>query len=266
MSALMHAVLIEGGGYEKRMAKALDILKGHFADDPAAAAKLDAGTFEDLLFIEPEEDKEIKVEHIKGLIDLFNQKPFASTGKACIITKGERMNEYAQNKLLKLLEEPQGGDVIVILAENAEALLATVRSRVMRIWLGYAEPEKAAPTDDLRKLLGALILGKGSIAEANSILTRYDGSREEAKAFLSAFQLLLRSVSVGRFSAALIGEGAGREWAEAAAGRINQGHADKMREGVLFAEKALIDIERGYRVRYVLRRMALSMRADCLLI
>jgi len=263
MAALCHAILIEGGSADERMTKALELLKEHFNDDPAAAEKIDAGTFEDLFFIEPEEDKDIRVKQIEDLIGLFNQKPFASTGKACIIPRGERMNESAQNKMLKLLEEPQVGDVIIILTENAQMLLPTVRSRLMRIWLGYAKPEHIAPTEDMRKLAAALIYGKGTLAEANRTLAGYEGSREEAIAFLSSFQLFLRDFSVGRLSYSLIGEGGRSKWMEESAGKIEQEHADKMQYGVQLAEKALNDIEHGDRVKYALRRMALSMRREC---
>ena len=157
------------------------------------------------------------------------------------------MNEASQNKLLKLLEEPQGGDVIIILTENAQLLLPTVRSRLMRIWFGYEEPEHIVPTDDLKKLAAALIYGKGTLAEANQTLAGYEGSRDEAAAFLSSFQLFLRGFAVGSVSDE----------------NIKQKHADRMRDGVMLAEKALNDIERGDRVRYTLRRMALSMRREC---
>jgi len=241
MVSLSHAILIEGGGPGGRMAKAVELLKIHFEDDAFASEKIDAGTFEDLFFIEPEDGKDIKVGQIESLISLFIQKPFASTGKACVITNGERMNEYAQNKLLKLLEEPMGRDMIIILAENAQLLLPTIRSRLMRVWLGYALPEEAELGDDIKSMTAALIYGKGSIAEANFILSRYEGSREEAAGFIGSFQLFLRSLVVGN--------------------QLKQDHAIKAREGVLFAEKALKGLERGDRVRYVLRRMALSMRA-----
>jgi len=162
---------------------------------------------------------------------------------------------------LKLLEEPAGGDMIIILTENAQVLLPTVKSRLMRIWLGYPAPEQTAPTKDIRDLAAALVYGKGSLAKANSIMSRYEGSREEAKAFVSSFQLLLRNFSVGRLSSGLIGKGGGREWIADSSGNIEPQYADRMRDGVLFAEKAINDIERGYRVRYVLRNMALSMWA-----
>ena len=263
MQALAHAILIEGGSPEKRMAKAMELLNVRFADDPAAVTKIENGTFEDLIILEPEEGKDITVDRIKELISMFKLKPFAGTGKACIIPCGERMNEHAQNKLLKLLEEPASGDMIIILAGNAQLLLPTVRSRLMRIWLGYEEPALVIPTDDLRNLVAALIYGKGTLAEANAILSLYEGSREDATTFLGAFQLFLRAFSVGRFSAGLIGDTKESEWLVESAGKVKQKHADRIRKGVILAEKALRDVERGDRVRYALRSMALSMRAEC---
>ena len=254
---LAHAVLIDGGGYEQRYGKAIELLKGHFSDDPAAAEKLSLGIFEDLHILEPEEGKEIKVKAVTDLIELFMQKPFASTGRACVITHGERMNEHAQNKLLKLLEEPVAGYVIMILTAKAEMLLPTVRSRCMRVWLGYPLSARSPVTEDIRSLTAALVYGKGTCTGAGLILSRYEGSREEAAEFLGEFQLFLRSVSVGRHVPELIDAGAGRE----SAAKIQDRYADRMRAGVLLAEKALNDMERGYRVRYALRAFALSMRA-----
>ena len=50
-----------------------------------------------------------------------------------IITYGDDMNEQAQNAFLKVLEEPPQYAVFVILCENYESLLQTVRSRCTRI-------------------------------------------------------------------------------------------------------------------------------------
>jgi len=264
MTRITHAILIEGSSYEGRMDTALELLKEFFAGDHAAAGKIDDGIFEDLFFLEPEEGKDITVDRIEELIGLFKQKPFVSVGKACVITQGERMNEHAQNKLLKLLEEPAGGDIIVILTENAQLMLPTVRSRLMRIWLGHSEPTQITSAQDIKILVAALVYGKGTLAEANSILTRYEGSREEASAFLGSFQLFLRSFAVGRYSTDLIRDGEEKEWIAESAGNVKQKHADRMISGVKLAEKALTDIERGDRVRYALRRMSLSMRAKCM--
>ena len=264
MTALAHAILIEGSSREVRLEKAKELLKGHFADDPMAAAKIENDTFEDLIYLEPEEGKDIMVDQIGELISLFKQKPFVSTGKACVIQRGERLSEHAQNKMLKLLEEPAPGDVIIIMTENAQILLPTVRSRLMRIWLGHAEPDLIADVKDLKDLIALLIYGGGTLAEANSILARYESTREEAMAFLGAFQLALRNFSVGRFTGTLIGQGGENEWIAESAAKVKQKHGDRMRGGLKLAERALRDIERGDRVRYALRRMALSMWSECI--
>jgi len=260
--AIPHAVLIEGGSPGGRMEKAMELLKSYFADDPLAAEKLEKETFEDLIVLEPEEGKDIGVDMVVDLIALFKQKPFASTGKACLIPEGERMNEHAQNKLLKLLEEPAAGDVILILAENSQRLLPTICSRCMRMWLGYQRPDPGRLTDDIKALTAALIYGKGTFAEAGQVLARYEGSREEAVSFLGSFQLFLRNLSVGRIAAELAWDGTedGLKLRESAA-KVQRKHADRMRRGVALAEKAQRDIERGDRIRYTLRSMALSLQS-----
>ncbi|MCL2110746.1 MAG: hypothetical protein FWH32_00540 [Clostridiales bacterium] len=261
MAKLTHAILIEGGSEAERSGKAAALLKEHFADDPEAAARLDIeNAFEDLIIVEPEEGKDILVSQIEELTGLFKQKPFASTGRACIVPQGERMNEHAQNKLLKLLEEPALGGLVLILTANAERLLPTVRSRCMRIWLGHPKPEAAPVTEDLRRLTAVLIYGKGTIAEAWQIFLRYEALREEAVAFLLNFQLFLRSLSVGRAAPELVGDDLDEgKWLRESASKVQQKHAERMRNGVLQIEKALESIVRGDRVRYALRGMALSM-------
>ena len=264
MPALPHAILIEGGSHEGRLAKAMELLKEHFSDDPMAAVKLDQGSFEDLTVVEPEEGKkEITAPLIEKLVELFKQKPFASTGRACLMPRGELMNQEAQNKLLKLLEEPAKGNVILILTANAMKLYSTVRSRCMRVWLGYQAPPRGRMTDDIRQLAGALVYRKATLAEAGQILSRYEGSAGEASEFLLAYQLFLRSLIVGRLAPELIGghDEEGRMMRDSAA-KIQEKHAGMMQKGVLLAEKALGSIERGGRVRYAMRSMALATRVD----
>jgi hypothetical protein len=256
MSDSFHAVIIEGGTRTARAAEATSLFKAHFAQDEAAADKLDEGIFEDLVTVEAEEGKtSIVVRQIEDLIQSFSRRPFASIAKAAVIIDGERMNESAQNKLLKLLEEPPEGYVIAILTANAEGLLPTVRSRCVRKWLGYEKTDRAGVDEDAKQLARILIYGKGVLAEANALLLKYEESREEAVAFLNTFRLFLRDLAVGRYVPKLAG---GEKTAETAA-KISEDHAAQMRAGVRLAERATREIETGYRVKYVLRGMALSM-------
>ena len=262
MPKLPHAVLIEGGSGEARMEKATSMLISHFSDDKMAEAKLQTGSFEDLLILRPAEKKKITVDAIEDrLIPYLKMKPFSSTARACIIPDGDNITPEAQNKLLKILEEPAEGDVIIILASNAENLLPTVRSRCIRIWLGYDMPATGPATDDIKKLASALVYGKGTLAEIGAVFAGYEGSAEEAADFLSSYQVFLRNLLLGRYSPNLIeGDSEYSVRLRESAGKIGPEHAALMRKGVLLADKAIRDIERGYRVRYALRGMALSMR------
>ena len=62
-------------------------------------------------------------------------RPNEANGKAYIFPEADTMNSEAQNALLKLLEEPPAGVVLLLCAEHPERLLATVRSRCAEIRL-----------------------------------------------------------------------------------------------------------------------------------
>ena len=50
-----------------------------------------------------------------------------------------------QNALLKILEEPPSYGVFIILSDNPEKLLTTVRSRCTELALAAVEPEELRP-------------------------------------------------------------------------------------------------------------------------
>ncbi len=56
--------------------------------------------------------------------------------RIAVVEDAERMNEDAQNALLKLLEEPPPRTALVLCAGDEEALLPTVRSRCVKVRLG----------------------------------------------------------------------------------------------------------------------------------
>ena len=57
-------------------------------------------------------------------------------GKVFLVDEAELMNEAGQNALLKTLEEPPAGTVIVLVTSSEERLLPTIRSRCQRLALG----------------------------------------------------------------------------------------------------------------------------------
>jgi len=89
-----------------------------------------AGNHPDISIITKQADKKnIVVEQVRELLKDSAKKPYEDAKKVYIIAYGDEMNEQAQNAFLKLLEEPPEYAVFVILAENIDSLLPTVRSR-----------------------------------------------------------------------------------------------------------------------------------------
>ncbi|MEJ7696833.1 MAG: hypothetical protein WKF78_09525 [Candidatus Limnocylindrales bacterium] len=75
----------------------------------------------------------------RGIRDLVADLAFAPVeggARVAIVASADRMNEDAQGALLKTLEEPPAGVVIVLCADAEEPILPTIRSRCRRIRLG----------------------------------------------------------------------------------------------------------------------------------
>jgi DNA polymerase-3 subunit delta' len=64
--------------------------------------------------------------------------------KVVVVHPAERMQQAAASALLKLLEEPQGGQRFVLASADAAALMPTVRSRCHAVLLPTPDPAQAA--------------------------------------------------------------------------------------------------------------------------
>lgn len=87
----------------------------------------------DIVYIKPEERKTITAEQARKIVRDAYVKPFESTKKVYIVENGALLNEFAQNCLLKILEEPPEYAVFIIVAESESVLLQTVLSRCTHI-------------------------------------------------------------------------------------------------------------------------------------
>lgn len=93
-----------------------------------------AETHPDIYMVTPAEGKKnITVDKVREIVKDAYTKPYEKGKKVYIISYGDDMNEQAQNAFLKVLEEPPQYAAFIILAENYESLLQTVRSRCTRI-------------------------------------------------------------------------------------------------------------------------------------
>jgi len=83
---------------------------------------------------------QVRLPQVTALISDLVLLPLEGRIRVAIVSAAHRMNEDAQNALLKTLEEPSGAACIVLCADEPGPILPTVASRCMRIRLGRVAP------------------------------------------------------------------------------------------------------------------------------
>jgi DNA polymerase-3 subunit delta' len=91
--------------------------------------------------------KEIGVERAREVKRFTQLQPVAGKVKIAIIDDAHMLTVAAQNALLKTLEEPPDRSVLILVANNPDALLPTVRSRCQRLQFS------PLPTDTVASIL-----------------------------------------------------------------------------------------------------------------
>ena len=117
------------------------------------------------------EGQAIKVDQIRAAAEFVQQSSMKGEFRIVIIRPAHSMNMNAANALLKTLEEPSSGAIIILVTEQSGRLPATIRSRCQRIlfprpnqqealsWL-RTQPvvESLTPEQSLRLMHGAPLL------------------------------------------------------------------------------------------------------------
>ncbi len=156
--------------------------------------RMQAGSHPDYQLLNPEGGP-VKVDDIRQIRRLSFIRPSEAAQKVFVVNGAGRMTAQAQNALLKVLEEPQQ-TVFLLLCEQAEQLLETVRSRCVRfrleplaeaeirMELGRRKPE-AAP----EQVEHALSRCAGSLGQALRRLEEGPGKTEQlAGQFVQALE------------------------------------------------------------------------------
>lgn len=136
----------------------------------------------------------INVAESDNLIKKLGLKSSQGGYKVSVIWLPERMNIDCSNKLLKLIEEPPSQTIFIMICEEPDKLLETIRSRAQRITI------KKIDDDSIRK---ALVEQRGiSEQAANRIARMANGNwlkaleelqvGSENELFLDLFQSLMR--------------------------------------------------------------------------
>ena len=97
----------------------------------------------DVIWVTHDKPGLISIDEVRSrLIGDIQIKPYSGRYKVYIMPDAQLMNPAAQNALLKTLEEPPSYAVILLLTENADMLLDTVRSRCVLLDLKPLQDEQ----------------------------------------------------------------------------------------------------------------------------
>lgn len=97
-----------------------------------------AGSHPDFILVEREWDekknrlkRDVSIEQVRGMLGFLALSGSESVRRVALIGEAERLNAQAANAMLKGLEEPAAGSLLLLVCEDALVLPATVRSRCM---------------------------------------------------------------------------------------------------------------------------------------
>ena len=82
------------------------------------------------------------------IVNKAYEKPIISNKKIYVINDADKMNEPAQNALLKTLEEPPHYVVIILIVSNDNAILPTIKSRCVIVKFN------SLTNDEIKKIIG----------------------------------------------------------------------------------------------------------------
>ena len=136
----------------------------------------------------------MSVRDAASLLRKLSMKSYEGEYKIAIIWMAEKMRVDTANKLLKLLEEPPEKTVFLLIAEDAEELLATIKSRTVLVKIPAIEP--AAIESALQTRLGCdpqQAHNAAMISEGNWLNACHSVKEsEDRKFFFTTFQQWMR--------------------------------------------------------------------------
>ncbi len=190
-----HAIMIEGEANDTNLNLALYIATAAVCDQeekPCGSchnchlANIDSHP--DIMRVSALDGKKfLSVAQIRELrADAFI-KPHQAAHRVFIIEDAHRMNEQAQNALLKVLEEPPKSVIFILLVPSKTMLLDTIISRCVLLSLLNTKSKDNEHIDTANKFIDFLL--SGSEYDMLKLLSPFEKSRSDAEEFFSTLSI-----------------------------------------------------------------------------
>ena len=198
---ISHFYLISGpaGSGKRTLAKLLAAaILCKSADSPcgncAACRKVLGSGHPDFITIDDPEKKTVPVELIRDARADIYIRPNEADHKIYLFPRAQDMGIPGQNALLKVLEEPPAYGVFILLTDNPQKLLPTVRSRCTELALtalsedvAFSQLRKDFPQAEEAEIRAAISRSGGFLGQAKIILEEGSDLPVQTAEFLSAF-------------------------------------------------------------------------------
>ncbi len=160
----------------------------------AHCRKVAAGSHPDFITIDDPEKKTVPIDLVrKARADLYVM-PNEADKKIYLFPRAQDMQEPSQNALLKVLEEPPAHGVLILVANNPEKLLPTVRSRCVELALRPLPDkllqqalEQRFPNADSDTLAAAIRRSGGFLGQAIELLQADQAMPPQTLAFAESY-------------------------------------------------------------------------------
>ena len=120
-----------------------------------------------------------------------------------IVDDADLLSETIQNKLLKTLEEPAAGTIILLAVSNRDNLLSTVRSRCAEVRLARFSQDhdgsdgQETDPEIFKALIDMIMREDTPFCDYRAALDRTVKTREDALSFLGEFESICRNHMLG---------------------------------------------------------------------
>ena len=129
------------------------------------------------------------------IIRKLNLKAYESDFKIMLIWLPEKMHDACANKLLKMIEEPPGSTVFLLVSETPDQIIGTIQSRAQMLPVppirdadlkNALEERFNLPADEIKEIVH---LSRGSYLKATEMIE----NEQEKKEFLELFITIMRN-------------------------------------------------------------------------